>query len=130
MYFLVTITTQPSDVAVPSGGTAVFTCVVDLGDRNANTDDIKWDNMGNAITRVSTDPYMVENNFDKDDQLISTLTIKNVNTQHTGLYQFVLSLNDGDVMSREATLNLLTGREILPLFLFVLVQIVYKIDGQ
>ena len=88
----------------------MFTCVVDLRDRNANTDDIKWDNMGNAITRVSTDPYMVENNFDKDDQLISTLTIKNVNTQHAGLYQFVLSLNDGDVMSKEATLNLLTGR--------------------
>ncbi|XP_065890141.1 uncharacterized protein [Dysidea avara] len=105
----VTITTQPSDVAVPSGGTAVFTCVVDLGDQNANTDDIKWDNMGNAITRVSTDPYMVKNDFGEGDLLISTLTIKNVNTQHAGLYQFVLRLNDGDVMSREASLNLLTA---------------------
>ena len=88
----------------------MFTCVVDLGDQNANTDDIKWDNMGNAITRVSTDPYMVKNDFGEGDLLISTLTIKNVNTQHAGLYQFVLRLNDGDVMSREASLNLLTGR--------------------
>ena len=88
----------------------MFTCVVDLGDRNANTDDIKWDNMGNAITRVSTDPYMVENDFEEGDQLISTLTIKNVNTQHAGLYQFVLSLSDGDVMSREAFLSILTGK--------------------
>ncbi|XP_065890845.1 uncharacterized protein [Dysidea avara] len=109
MYFSVTTTTQPSDVAVPSGGTAVFTCVVDLRDRNANTDDIKWDSMGNAITRASTDPYMVENDFEEGDQLISTLTIKNVNTQHAGLYQFVLSLNDCDVMSREAFLTILTA---------------------
>ena len=130
MYFSVTTTTQPSDVAVPSGGTAVFTCVVDLRDRNANTDDIKWDSMGNAITRASTDPYMVENDFEEGDQLISTLTIKNVNTQHAGLYQFVLSLNDCDVMSREAFLTILTGRKILHLFLFVLVQIVLKINGQ
>ena len=130
MYFSVTITTQPSDVAVPSGGTAVFTCVVDLGDQNANTDDIKWNNMGNAITRVSTDPYMVKNDFEEDDQLISTLTIKNVNTQHAGLYQFVLRLNDGNVMSREASLNLLTGRETLHLFLFVLVQTIHKINDQ
>ncbi|XP_065910676.1 uncharacterized protein [Dysidea avara] len=103
------VTTQPSDIAVPSGGTAVFTCVVDLGDQNANTDDIKWDNMGNAITRASTDPYMVENDFEGGVQLISTLTIKNVNTQHAGLYQFVLNLNDGDVMSREASLIVLAA---------------------
>ena len=87
----------------------MFTCVVDL-DQNVNSDDIKWDNMGNAITHVSTDPYMVENDFEEGDQLISTLTIKNVNAQHRGLYQFVLSLNDGDVMSREAFLSILTGK--------------------
>ena len=77
------------------------------------TDDAKWDdNMGNAITRLSTDPYMMENDFDnvgQDWKVTSTLTISNVNTQHAGLYQFVLSLNDGDVMSREASLTVLTG---------------------
>ena len=114
MFFSVTITTQPSDVAVPSGGTAVFTCVVDLGGQAANTDDVKWDNMGNAITRVSTDPYMVNNDFEtfgQHWQLNSTLTINSVNTRHPGLYQFVLSLNDGDVTSREASLSVLTGTE-------------------
>ena len=104
----------------------MFTCVVDLGDQNANTDDIKWDNMGNAITRASTDPYMVENDFEGGVQLISTLTIKNVNTQHAGLYQFVLNLNDGDVMSREASLIVLAGIETLHLFL-VFVQVYTKL---
>ena len=111
-FFSVTITTQPNDVVVPPGGTAVFTCVVDLGRQTANTDDVKWNNMGKVITRSSTDPYMVNNdfeNFGQDSQLNSRLTIKNVNTQHAGLYQFLLRLNDGDVMSRNASLNLLTG---------------------
>ena len=77
-------------------------------------DDAKWDdNMGNAITRLSTDPYLVDNDFEAVGQdvviLYSTLTITNVNTQHAGLYQFVLSLNGGDVMSWEASLTVLTG---------------------
>ena len=90
----------------------MFTCVVDLGRQTATTDDVKWNNMGKVITRSSADPYMVNNdfeNFGQVSQLNSTLTIKNVNTQHAGLYQFLLCLNDGDVMSKEASLNLLTG---------------------
>ena len=66
------------------------------------------------VTRLSTDPYMVDNDFyavGQDFQLTSTLIISNVNTQHAGLYQFVLSLYDGDVMSRETFLSVLTGIE-------------------
>jgi len=80
------------------------------------TDDVKWDdNMGNVITRISTDPYMVLNDFEnvgQDRQVTSTLTIYNVNSQHAGLYQFVLSLNYGDVMSRETSLTVLTGAKL------------------
>jgi len=114
MFFtVVTITTQPSDLAVPSGGTVAFTCVVNVRRQTVNNNNVRWnDNMGNTITRISIDPYMVDNdieNVGQDIQLTSTLTITNVNTQHAGLYQFVLRLNDGDVMSREAFLSVLKG---------------------
>jgi len=88
----------------------VFTCVVNLRRQTANSNNPRWnDNMGNTITRGSTDPYIVDNEVGQDRYLTSTLTITNVNTQHVGLYQFVLSLNDGDVMSREASLSVLKG---------------------
>jgi len=113
-FTIVTITIQPSDVSVPSGGTAVFTCVVNLRIRAVTSNNARWNNnMGNTITRGSTDPYMVDNDFenvDQDTHLTSTLTITNVNTQHAGLYQFVLSLNDGDVVSRDASLSVLKCR--------------------
>jgi len=114
-FTVVTKATQPSDVGVPSGGTAVFTCVVDLRRQIVTFSDTRWNNnMGNTITRGSTDPFMVDNyieNVGQDRYLTSTITITNVNTQHVGLYQFVLSLIDGDVMmSREASLSVLKGR--------------------
>ena len=115
-YYTVTITRQPADVTVLSGGTAMFICVVKIGRPtmgDVTTDDVKWnDNMGNAITRTSTDPYMVDNDFEnvgQDLQLTSTLTITNVNTQQAGLYQFVLSLKDDDMTSREASLSVPAG---------------------
>jgi len=114
-FIIVTITTQPSDVSVPSGGTAVFTCVVNLRRQTVISNNARWnDNMGNTIPLGSTYPYIVDNDIENVGQgihLTSTLTITNVNAQHTGLYQFVLSLNDGDVvMSREAFLSILKGR--------------------
>ena len=118
-FVTVTITTQPTDVTVLSGGTARFICVVKIGRPTmefVTTDDIKWDdNMGNAITFRSINTYYVDNDFEnvgQDLQIVSTLTIINVNTQHAGLYQFVISLNDVDVISREASLSVLTGIEI------------------
>jgi len=116
MFFaIVTITAQPSDVSVPSGGTAVFTCVVNLRRETFTINNPRWvNNMGNIIPIGSTDPYIVDNgieNVGQDRYLTSALTITNVNTQHAGLYQFVLILNDGDVvMSREAFLSVLKGR--------------------
>jgi len=116
MFFtVVIITTQPSDVSVSSGGTAVFTCGVNLRRQTVSINNARWmNNMGNTITLGSTDRYMVDNsieNIGQDRYLTSTLTITNVNTQHAELYQFVLSLNDGDVvMSREASLSILKGR--------------------
>ena len=107
------IATQPKDVAVRLGETAVFTCYVELGNENVNTDDVLWDHMGSAITRSSTNPYMVINDFtDGATQLNSTLMIINVRREHVGPYQFVLDLNDG-VMSRRATLTVLIGTKIV-----------------
>jgi len=95
----------------------VFTCVVNLRRRRtANSNNARWvNNLGNTITLRSTDPYIVDNgvgNVGQDRYLTSTLTITNVNTQHAGLYQFVLSRSNGDVMSREASLSILKGRYI------------------
>ena len=109
LYFAVTIITQPGDVTVPLGGTAVFACLVELNE-NVNTDDVQWDHMGNAITHSSTNPYMVINDITNGFlQLNSTLIINNVRREHVGTYQFVLDLNDGGVMSRRATLTVLIG---------------------
>ena len=89
----------------------MFTCFVELGE-NVNTD-VQWDHMGNAITRLSTNPYMVINDFfDGFTQLNSTLIITKVRREHVGPYQFILDLNDGDVMSRRATLTVLIGTEM------------------
>jgi len=94
----------------------VFTCVVNLRRQDPNSNDARWtNNMGNTITLGNTDSYIVDNDFEnvgQDRYLTSTLTITNVNAQHAGLYQFILSLNDGDVMSREASLSVLKGRYI------------------
>ena len=107
--FAGTITTQPRNVTVPLGGTAVFTCLVVLT-QNVNTDDVQWDHMGNAITSLSTNPYMVINDITNGaTHLNSTLIITNVRREHVGPYQFVLDLNDDVVMSRRATLTVLIG---------------------
>ena len=57
---------------MPSGRTAVFTCVVKLGRKTiwcTTEEDVKWDdNMGNAIISVSRDPYMVNSNFENVGQ--------------------------------------------------------------
>jgi len=113
IFYTATITRQPGDVTVPFGGTAVFTCLVEL-DENVNPDDVQWNHMGNAITPLSTNPYMVINDISNGvTQLNSTLMITNVKREHVGPYQFVLDLNDGDVMSRRATLTVLIGTKKL-----------------
>ena len=110
LLFAVIIITQPRDVTVPLGGTAVFTCLVELGNENVVNDDVQWDHMGHAITRSSTNPYMAINDFfDGFTQLNSTLIITKVRREHVGPYQFVLDLNDDVVMSRTATLTVLIG---------------------
>ena len=92
----------------------MFTCVVDVTNENVNNDDVRWNNMGNIITVLSTDPYMVTTDLNvRFTQLTSTLTITNVRTEHAGLYQcVVVSTRDGDVMSGTAVLSVLIGKEM------------------
>jgi len=101
----------------------VFTCVVNVRGITANSNNARWmNNMGNTITRGSTNPYVVNNgieNVGQDRYLTSTLTITNVNTQQAGLYQFVLGVNNDDVMSREAFLSVLKGTYTLKFFVQV-----------
>jgi len=73
--------------------------------------------MGNAITHLSINPYMVINDYTNGDtQLNSTLIITNVRREHAGPYQFVLDLNDDDVMSKRVTLTVLAGTKIVQCF--------------
>ena len=90
----------------------MFTCLVELGRQNINTDDIQWDHMGHAIIHLSTNSYMVINDYTNEGTLLnSTLIITNVRREHAGPYQFTLDLNDV-VMSRRATLTVLIGTQM------------------
>ena len=113
-----TITTQPSDVTVCTGGVAVFTCVVDRNGTNIGTDDVMWQQirMSGVISTLSTSltggvPFNITTTI-SGDILTSTLTITGVTDSSslgTSLYRCVVN----DMMSRNASLQFSSGNDNL-----------------
>ena len=112
LLYTATITTPPSDVTVCTGGVAVITCVVD---RNETGDNVMWQlirmNNGLAVTISQRgNNFFFINTTLSGDILTSTLTITGAtdsNALGTNLYRCVVP--DSDVMSRNATINIVTG---------------------
>ena len=111
-----TITAQPRDVTVCTGGVAVFTCVVDWNGTDITCDDVMWQQirMNGGISTLSTSltgrvPFNITTTV-SGDILTSTLTITGVthsNTLGTSLYHCVVN----DMMSRDASPLISTGTE-------------------
>ncbi|XP_065910714.1 tyrosine-protein kinase receptor TYRO3-like isoform X2 [Dysidea avara] len=109
-----TITAQPRDVTVCTGGVAVFTCVVDWNGTDITCDDVMWQQirMNGGISTLSTSltgrvPFNITTTV-SGDILTSTLTITGVthsNTLGTSLYHCVVN----DMMSRDASPLISTG---------------------
>ncbi|XP_065897630.1 uncharacterized protein [Dysidea avara] len=104
-----TITTQPSNVTVCSGGDVGFTCEVDRnGNGDIGTDDVMWQQLrSDSISNISGSyPFSITTTI-SGDILTSTLTISDVRDTHNGLYHCVVP--GGDVMSRNASLYAVAG---------------------
>ena len=105
--------TQPDNTTVCEGGTAVFTCEMDILNVNVSLVDVKW-------WRIRTDQPSINipvnthglvrfsvNNSISQDTLTSALMITNVRSTDIGSYWFVLMINNELMMaSNMAFLNI------------------------
>ena len=110
-----TITTQPSDVTVCTGGVAVFTCVMDRNGTNITSDDVMWQQIRpeGSTSTLSTSlgglPFIIITTI-SGDILNSTLTVRGVavgNALGTSLYRCVVPVSN--MKSRNASLQFSTG---------------------
>ena len=91
VYFIVAVTDQPDNVTVCLGGTAVFTCVMDISNVTINKGDVKWwrirtdQSSGILPLSESTARYKVTNTIN-NQRLNSTLIIANVISTLSGPY--------------------------------------------
>ena len=83
-----TITTQPSDVTVSTGGVVVFICVVDSNGTNITSDDVRWKQirLGTGTSTLPTSnrgiPFNITANI-SGDILTSTLIITGATDSNT-----------------------------------------------
>ena len=113
-----TITTPPSDVIVCTGGVAVFTCVVDRNGTDIACDDVMWDQIRvdiNQPSRISerNEVFSINTTL-SGDTLNSTLTITGAtgsNVLRASSYRCIVP--DSDLMSRSATISVVTSKFIL-----------------
>jgi len=109
-----TITTQPSDVTMCTGGVAVFTCVVDRNGTNITSDDVMWQQIRvvGATSTLSTSnrgvPFNITTTI-SGDILTSTLTITGA-TDSNGLGTSSYHCVVNDMMSRSAVIRVTSGK--------------------
>ena len=116
--YTATITTPPNDVTVCTGEVVVFTCVVDRNGTGITSDKVMWQQIrmdNGQVVPVSTrnSNFFSINSTLSGDILTSTLTITEAtdnNVIGTSSYRCVVP--DSDVMSRNTTINFVTGTEI------------------
>ena len=95
----VTVITQPDNTTVCGGGTAVFTCVIDILNVNISIEDIRWwrkreDNNATIQLRL---PSIIKRynitNIISEHRLTSVLMITDVRLADLGLYWLGLTIN-------------------------------------
>ena len=121
-------------------GDAVFTCVVDRDGTGITNDEVMWQLIRMDNGQVSSITGMGSNFFSvtttlSGDILTSTLTITGAtdsNVVGTNLYRCVVPVSD--VMSRNATINIVTGTNLIVItmlydqkcfYLFACIEIQY-----
>ena len=119
MYVRITVTviTQPVNTTVCEGGTAVFTCEMDILNVNVSLmDDVKWwrirtdQNSGNIIVNTQALERFNITNSISQGTLTSALMITNVRSIDIGPYWCVLMINNESTMaSNMAFLNITNG---------------------
>ena len=105
-----TITTPPSDVTVCTGEIVVFTCVVDRNGTGITSDGVMWQQirMDNGLVVPRSGAGTLSG-----DILTSTLTITGATDSNViGTSSYCCVVPGSDVMSRSATINIVTGSGI------------------
>ena len=107
---------QPDDVTVCEGGTALFTCVMNITNVNISEGDVKWwraridlDQSINVEIQESAGRYKVTNRIN-DQILNTTLMITDVISTLSG--QYWPKLTGGNKLCRRARLSILNGHGI------------------
>jgi len=107
-----TVTTQPRDVSMCTGRKAIFTCTVNRnGNSDIATDDMMWQQLRSDISSFNniSGSYLFSITTTINGDILTTkLTIRDVTAKATGLYR--CAVPDSDVMSRNASLYVLTGK--------------------
>ena len=94
----VTVITQPDNATTCEGGTAVFTCVMDIQNVNISIEDIRWwrkreDNNMTIMLSPNLKRYNITNIFN-EHILTSVLTITNVRLADLGPYWLGLTVEE------------------------------------
>jgi len=102
-----TITTPPSNVKMCTGGVAVFTCAVERNGTGITSDDVMWQQIrmdnGQVVPRSGAGTI-------NGDVLTSTLTITGATDSNViGTSSYRCIVPGSDMMSRNATINVVTG---------------------
>ena len=116
-YVIITVTviTQPDNATVCEGGTAVFTCTINITNATIDTMDAKWWRIRTDLNNDSVDvpvsthalPRLNINNSISQNTLTSTLMITDVRSTDIGPYWCVLMItNELTMASNMAFLNI------------------------
>ena len=99
MHITVTVITQPDNATVCEGGTAHFTCVMNITNVSESID-VKWwrirkdQNSGNVLIGTQGVTRFGVNKSTSQDTLTSALVITDVRTTDIGPYWCVVMIND------------------------------------
>ena len=136
-YVIITVTviTQPDNTTVCEGGTAVFTCTMNITNATINTMDAKWWRIRTDLNNDSVDvpvsthalPRLNINNSISQNTLTSVLMITNVKSSHIGPYWCVLMItNELTMASNMAFLNIVPNGSTLVCMLHACIMYICK----
>ena len=116
IYFVtVTVFTHPGNTTVCEGGTAVFTCVMNIENVMISENDISWWTMRRDHNNNALEPAMINvagvlklniSNDIKQRKVTSIFTITDVRQNYVGPYWLILMVSNEQTRSNTAFLNI------------------------